>query len=153
MNTPKDIVHGTDTGRPADRNGAALATVETNQRRAILRALIANDEACVRHFAAQLEDESGIIDALPTPTGYPPEREALLEKLGDALRRLQLRRAELVCLRAAQDKSRPGSSPEQDPIFPATENPRTSPTSNAPQGATCKGAGEAAGESVAGINL
>jgi hypothetical protein len=91
----------------------------------ILRALIRNDEALVEHLAAQLEGADGIVDALPTPDGYSDERAALLERLGDVIRRLQLRRARLQALTsptatASHEESLAGSLVTPTAALPGT---------------------------------
>ncbi|HEX2860705.1 MAG TPA: hypothetical protein VHN79_03655 [Lacunisphaera sp.] len=45
---------------------------------------------------ALIRNADGIIDALPAPGDYSDERGALMERLGDAIRRLQLRRIPLT---------------------------------------------------------
>lgn len=63
-----------------------------------LRCLIANDEARIRHLAGQLQGEDGVIDAADLSD---PEHDAMVQRLGDLIRRIQRRRAALESLSPA----------------------------------------------------
>jgi hypothetical protein len=94
---------GTHTGSAAARDGVS------GRPAWVLRALIRNDEALVEHYAEQLEGADGIVETLPFPGDYSDERAALIERLGDTIRRLQLRRASLNAGPAATTVSKPAA--------------------------------------------
>lgn len=66
--------------RPAERPAAQLPAWA-------VRALVRNDEALVEHLAGVLQDEDA--------PGTEAARAGRMERLGDTIRRLQLRRASI----------------------------------------------------------